>query len=155
MTNAGVMVRSYTYMRANGPEGMRAIADNAVLNANYLRAQLREVLRVWYDAPCMHEFVATAKGLPNDIKATDVAKRLIDYGVHPPTIYFPLIVPEALMIEPTETESKETLDHFVAVVKAIVAEAGSDPQVLKTAPHTRSIGRPDEVRAVKQPKVVL
>lgn len=155
MLHAGVMVRSYTYMRANGPEGLKDIADTAVLNANYLRARLRDVYRIWIDEPCMHEFVATAKGLPNDIKATDIAKRLIDYGVHPPTIYFPLIVPEALMVEPTETESKETLDRFVDVMIAIREECDTQPQVLKTAPHTRVIGRPDEVRAVKEPKVTL
>lgn len=153
MTNAGVMVRSYSYMRSNGPEGLKGVADNAVLNANYLRTRLKDVIRVWFDEPCMHEFVASAKGLPNGIKATDLAKRMIDYRVHPPTIYFPLIVPEALMIEPTETESKETLDHFVEIMKALVAECESDPEKLKTAPHTRSIGRPDEVAAVKDPKV--
>ncbi len=155
MTNAGVMVRSYTYMRANGPDGLKAIADNAVLNANYLRVRLKDTFRVWIDETCMHEFVATAKGLPNGIKATDIAKRLIDYGIHPPTIYFPLIVPEALMIEPTETESKETLDRFVDVMKAIAAECEHDPETVRTAPHSRIIGRPDEVRAVKQPKVTL
>lgn len=153
MTNAGVMVRSYTYIRANGSDGLKAVADNAVLNANYLRARLRDTFRVWIDEPCMHEFVATAKGLPNDVKATDIAKRLIDYGVHPPTIYFPLIVPEALMIEPTETESKETLDHFVEVMKTLREEIDSDPETVKSAPHTRSIGRPDEVAAVKDPRV--
>jgi len=116
---------------------------------------LRDTYRVWFPGPCMHEFVASAKGMPNGIKATDVAKRLIDYGIHPPTIYFPLIVPEALMIEPTETESKETLDEFVAAMKAIHAEAESDPDVLHTAPHSRCIGRPDEVRAVKEPKVTV
>jgi len=152
--NSGVMVRSYAYIRSNGPDGLRAIADNAVVNANYLRARLRETFRVWIDEPCMHEFVATAKGLPNGVRATDVAKRLIDYGIHPPTIYFPLIVPEALMIEPTETESRETLDEFVEAMKAIAREAAESPDVLKTAPHTRSIGRPDEVRAVKEPHVV-
>lgn len=157
MTNAGVMVRSYTYMRANGPEGLKAIADNAVLNANYLRTRLREVYRVWIDEPCMHEFVATAKGLPHGIKATDIAKRLIDYGIHPPTIYFPLIVPEALMIEPTETESKETLDRFVDVMKAIRAECEDEQaaEEMRHAPHTRCIGRPDEVKAVKEPKVTV
>ena len=155
MLNAGVMVRSYSYMRSNGPDGLKAVADNAVLNANYLRARLKDTYKVWIDESCMHEFVATAKGMPNGIRALDVAKRLIDYGIHPPTVYFPLIVPEALMIEPTETESKRTLDHFVAVMKAIAGEAESDPDTLHTAPHTRSIGRPDEVRAVKEPKVTL
>ena len=157
LTSPGVMVRSYTYMRAQGPEGMVAIADNAVINANYLRAKLRDVYRVWVDEPCMHEFVASAKGLPNGIKATDVAKRLIDYGIHPPTVYFPLIVPEAMMIEPTETESKETLDRFIHVMRAIVDECATEEgaEYVKHAPYTRNIGRPDEVRAVKQPKVVV
>jgi glycine dehydrogenase subunit 2 len=154
MANAGVMVRSYTYMRANGPEGLKAVADNAVLNANYLRKNLEDTYRVWFDEPCMHETVFSAKGMPNGIRALDVAKRLIDYGIHPPTVYFPLIVPEAMMVEPTETESKETLDRFIEVMKAIWAEAESDPEMLKHAPYTRSIGRPDEVRAVKQPKVI-
>jgi len=153
MANAGVMVRSYTYMRANGPEGLKAVADNAVLNANYLRAKLQDTYRVWFDEPCMHETVFSAKGMPNGIRALDVAKRLIDYGIHPPTIYFPLIVPEAMMVEPTETESKETLDRFVEVMKLIWREAESDPEMLRHAPYTRSIGRPDEVRAVKQPRI--
>jgi glycine dehydrogenase subunit 2 len=154
MANAGVMVRSYAYMRANGPEGLRAVADNAVLNANYLRAGLQGTYRVHFPEPCLHETVFTAKGMPNGIRALDVAKRLIDHGIHPPTIYFPLIVPEAMMVEPTETESKETLDRFIEVMKAIWKEAETDPETLRTAPHTRSIGRPDEVRAVKEPKVV-
>jgi len=154
MGNAGVMVRAYTYMRANGPEGLKAVADNAVLNANYIRVRLNKTWRVWNDETCMHEVVLSAKGMPNGIRALDVAKRLIDYGIHPPTIYFPLIVPEALMIEPTETESKETLDRFCDVMLAIWREAETDPELLRTAPHTRSIGRPDEVRAVKMPKVI-
>ena len=153
--NSGVMVRSYAYIRSNGPRGLRAIADNAVVNANYLRARLDGTYRVWIDDTCMHEFVATAKGLPNGIRAIDVAKRLIDYGIHPPTIYFPLIVPEALMIEPTETESKETLDRFVEAMQAIAREAATEPEMLRHAPHTRTIGRPDEVRAVKEPRVVV
>ena len=153
--NSGVVVRAYSYIRSLGEPGLRRVSDNAVLNANYLRSKLREVYRVWVDEPCMHEFVATAKGLPNGIKATDIAKRLIDYGIHPPTIYFPLIVPEALMIEPTETESKETLDRFVEAMKSIHAECESAPDTLKTAPHSRSIGRPDEVGAVKNPRVIV
>jgi glycine dehydrogenase subunit 2 len=157
LTSPGVMVRSYTYMRANGAEGMAAIADNAVLNANYLRVRLRDIYRVWVDETCMHEFVATAKGLPNGVKAIDIAKRLLDYGIHPPTIYFPLIVPEAMMIEPTETESLETLDRFVEVMKAIAEECATEEgaEVVKHAPYTRVIGRPDEVKAVKQPRVVV
>jgi glycine dehydrogenase subunit 2 len=153
MLHAGVMVRSYAYMRAQGPEGLRAIAEGAVLNANYIRARLHRNWRVWNDETCMHEAVFTGKGLPNGVRTLDVAKRLIDYGIHPPTIYFPLIVPEAIMVEPTETESKETLDRFCDVMINIWKEAEADPDVLKTAPHTRSIGRPDEVRAVKEPRV--
>ncbi|MGQ0552404.1 MAG: aminomethyl-transferring glycine dehydrogenase subunit GcvPB [Planctomycetota bacterium] len=154
MTHAGVMVRSYAYMRAHGPEGLVAIAEGAVLNANYIRAKLHKTWRVWNDETCMHEAVFTGKGLPNGVRTLDVAKRLIDYGIHPPTIYFPLIVPEAIMVEPTETESKETLDRFCEVMLAIWREAELDPELLKTAPHTRSIGRPDEVRAVKEPRVI-
>ena len=155
MGNAGVMVRSYTYMRANGPEGMRAISDAAVLNANYLRAGLEQLYRVYFPEPLLHEVVFTAKGMPNGIRALDVAKRLIDYKIHPPTVYFPLIVPEAMMVEPTETESKETLDRFIEVMKAIWREAQEQPEMLRKAPHTRSIGRPDEVRAVKEPRVTV
>ena len=154
MTHAGVMVRSYAYMRAQGPEGLRAIAEGAVLNANYVRARLHRTWRVWNDETCMHEVVFTGKGLPNGIRTLDVAKRLIDFGIHPPTIYFPLIVPESIMVEPTETESKETLDRFCDVMLQIWKEAESDPDVLKEAPHTRSIGRPDEVRAVKEPRLI-
>ncbi len=153
MANAGVMVRSYTYMRANGPEGLRAVSDNAVLNANYIRTRLHKTWRVWNDEVCMHEVILSGKGLPNGLRTLDVAKRLIDYGIHPPTIYFPLIVPEALMIEPTETESKETLDRFCDVMLQIWREAETDPDLLRRAPTTRSIGRPDEVRAVKEPKL--
>jgi glycine dehydrogenase subunit 2 len=125
-----------------------------VLNANYVRSRLHRTYRVWNDETCMHEAVLTAKGMPNGVRALDVAKRLIDFGIHPPTIYFPLIVPESMMIEPTETESKETLDRFCDVMMLIWKEADADPDVLKTAPHTRSIGRPDEVRAVKEPRVI-
>jgi glycine dehydrogenase subunit 2 len=153
--NSGVVVRSYSYIRSLGERGLLRVSENAVLNANYLRVKLQDSYRVWVNEPCMHEFVATAKGLPNDIKATDIAKRLIDYGIHPPTIYFPLIVPEALMIEPTETESKETLDEFIAAMIAIRAECDSDPDMLKHAPYTRNIGRPDEVKAVKEPRVTV
>jgi glycine dehydrogenase subunit 2 len=147
------VVRAYSYIRSLGERGLLRVSENAVLNANYLRVKLQDSYRVWVNEICMHEFVATAKGLPNGIKATDIAKRLIDYGIHPPTIYFPLIVPEALMIEPTETESKETLDKFIAAMKAIRAECDTAPETLKHAPHSRSIGRPDEVKAVKEPRI--
>jgi glycine dehydrogenase subunit 2 len=147
----GVFVRSYAFIRAYGP-GLRAMSEDAVLNANYLLARLRDVYDLPFDRLCMHEFVLSARSLKRDhgISALDVAKRLMDYGFHPPTIYFPLIVPEALMIEPTETEPRETLDEFVEAMRAIAAEAVSDPQVLKEAPHRRPVRRLDEVKAAKR-----
>jgi glycine dehydrogenase subunit 2 len=149
--NYGVAIKAYTYMRIMGKTGMRAISDYAVLNANYLRVLLRETYHVPYDRICMHEFVAEGRweDVP-DVHALDIAKRLMDHGFHPPTNYFPLIVPEALMIEPTESESKETLDAFVEAMLAIAKEARSDPETLKTAPHTTPFGRLDEVRAAKE-----
>ena len=147
----GVFVRSYAFIRAYGP-GLRAMSEDAVLNANYLLARLRDDYDLPFDRLCMHEFVLSARSLKRDhgISALDVAKRLMDYGFHPPTIYFPLIVPEALMIEPTETEPKETLDEFVEAMRAIAAEAVSDPQMLKDAPHRRPVRRLDEVKAAKR-----
>ncbi|MFN8188198.1 MAG: aminomethyl-transferring glycine dehydrogenase subunit GcvPB [Gaiellales bacterium] len=150
----GVFVRSYAFMRAYGP-ALREMSETAVLNANYLLARLREAYELPYDRPCMHELVLSARALKRDhgVTALDVAKRLMDYGFHPPTIYFPLVVPEALMIEPTETESKETLDAFVQAMLAIAREAQESPQLLREAPHTRPVTRLDEVRAVKEPIV--
>jgi glycine dehydrogenase subunit 2 len=147
----GVLVRSYAFIRSYGPL-LRAMSEAAVLNANYLLAQLREVYELPYDRPCMHEFVLSARRLKRDygVTALDVAKRLMDYGFHPPTIYFPLVVPEALMIEPTETEPKETLDAFAAAMRAIAEEAREQPELVKEAPHTRPVGRLDEVKAVKE-----
>jgi glycine dehydrogenase subunit 2 len=147
----GVFVRSYAFIRAYGP-ALREMSEDAVLNANYLLARLREVYDLPFDRLCMHEFVLSARSLKRDhgISALDVAKRLMDHGVHPPTIYFPLIVSEALMIEPTETEAKETLDEFVEAMRAIAVEAASDPQVLKDAPHRRPVRRLDEVKAAKR-----
>jgi glycine cleavage system P protein (glycine dehydrogenase) subunit 2 len=147
----GVFVRSYAFIRAYGP-ALREMSEDAVLNANYLLARLREVYDLPFDRLCMHEFVLSARSLKRDhgISALDVAKRLMDHGFHPPTIYFPLIVPEALMIEPTETEAKETLDEFVEAMRAIAVEAASDPQVLKDAPHRRPVRRLDEVKAAKR-----
>jgi glycine dehydrogenase subunit 2 len=123
-----------------------------VLNANYLLARLRDVYELPFERLCMHEFVLSARNLKREhgISALDVAKRLMDHGFHPPTIYFPLVVPEALMIEPTETEPKETLDAFVDAMRAIAAEAASDPQTIKDAPHTRPVRRLDEVKAAKR-----
>jgi glycine cleavage system P protein (glycine dehydrogenase) subunit 2 len=148
----GVFVRSYAFMRAYGPE-LRKMSDVAVLNANYVLARLREAYDLPYDRLCMHEFVLSARNLKREhgITALDVAKRLMDYGIHPPTVYFPLVVPEALMIEPTETEPKERLDHFVDSMLAIAREAAESPEVLKEAPHGRPVRRLDEVRAAKQP----
>jgi glycine dehydrogenase subunit 2 len=152
--NFGVMVRAYTYIRMLGAEGMREVAENAVLNANYLQARLKDVYPIPHgDRICMHEFVAQGKVEgAEDVRALDIAKRLMDLGhSHPPTVYFPLIVPEALMIEPTETESKETLDQFVADLFQIAEEARADPDLLHGAPYTTPVGRLDEVRAARQP----
>jgi glycine dehydrogenase subunit 2 len=150
----GVFVRSYAYIRSYGPR-LREMSEVAVLNANYLLARLKDAYDLPFDRLCMHEFVLSARSLKREhgISALDVAKRLMDYGFHPPTIYFPLVVPEALMIEPTETESKETLDAFVDAMLAIVREAVEDPNVIKEAPHGRPVRRLDEVRAAKQPVV--
>jgi glycine dehydrogenase subunit 2 len=150
----GVFVRSYAFMRAWGP-ALREMSEVAVLNANYLLALLREVYEVPFDRLCMHEFVLSARNLKrqNGVNALDVAKRLMDFGFHPPTIYFPLVVPEALMVEPTETEAKETLDAFAEAMVQIVREARDDPEVVRSAPHGRPVGRLDEVRAARQPIV--
>jgi glycine dehydrogenase subunit 2 len=147
----GVFVRSYAFIRAYGP-ALREMSEAAVLNANYMLARLRETYELPFDRLCMHEFVLSARGLKREygITALDVAKRLMDYGFHPPTIYFPLIVPEALMIEPTETEAKETLDAFCDALIAIAREAADDPAMLKTAPHHRPVRRLDEVKAAKR-----
>jgi len=152
--NFGVLVKAYTYIRTLGAEGLREVAEDAVLNANYLQARLKDVYPIPHsDRVCMHEFVAQGKikGAP-DVHALDIAKRLMDLGhAHPPTIYFPLIVPEALMIEPTETESKETLDQFVADMLQIAEEARENPALLHEAPRNTPVGRLDEVRAARQP----
>ncbi len=153
--NFAMLVRAYTYIRMLGAEGLRAVSENAVLNANYLQANLKEVLPIPHaDRTCMHEFVAQGiiEEAP-DIHTMDIAKRLMDYGIHPPTVYFPLIVREALMIEPTETESKETLDAFVNTLLEIKQEAIEAPTLLKEAPHRAPIGRLDEVRAAREPKL--
>jgi glycine dehydrogenase subunit 2 len=147
----GMHVRAYTYIRMQGKAGIRAIADHSVLNANYLRVGLRDTYPVPYDRICMHEFVAEGRleGAPG-VRALDIAKRLMDYGIHPPTNYFPLIVHEALMIEPTETESKGSLDCFIEAMQRIAQEARDDPELLKTAPHKTPFGRLDEVQAARQ-----
>jgi glycine dehydrogenase subunit 2 len=147
----GMHVRAYCFIRSHGKPGMRAIADHAVLNANYLLAGLRDTYRVPFDRPCMHEFVLEGRfEQAPDLHALDISKRLMDYGFHPPTNYFPLIVREALMIEPTETESKPTLDSFIAAMRTIAEEARSNPELLRNAPHRTPFGRLDEVQAAKQ-----
>ena len=146
----GMHVRAYTYIRMHGPDGLRKVAEYAVLNANYLLAKMRDAYHLPYKRICMHEFVVEGcwADAP-EIHALDVAKRMMDYCLHPPTNYFPLIVHEALMIEPTETESKQTLDSFVEIMLKIAEEAHTSPELLKTAPHNTPVGRLDEVKAAK------
>jgi glycine dehydrogenase subunit 2 len=150
----GVFVRSYAFMRAYGP-ALTEMSESAVLNANYVLALLRDAYDLPYDRLCMHEFVLSARTLKREhgVTALDVAKRLMDHGIHPPTIYFPLVVPEALMIEPTETETKERLDEFVAAMRSIAEEAAREPEALKQAPLSRPVRRLDEVKAAKEPVV--
>src|SRR5947199_9015876 len=147
----GVFVRSYAYIRTYGPQ-LREMSETAVLNANYVLARLKDAYELPFDRLCMHEFVLSARRLKREhgVSALDVAKRLMDYGFHPPTIYFPLNVPEALMIEPTETEAKEALDDFVEAMLEIVRDASERPELLKDAPHDRPVGRVDEVKAAKR-----
>jgi glycine dehydrogenase subunit 2 len=148
--NVGILVRGYCYIRTLGAAGLREVSENAVLNANYVLAKVKDFYEVPYGDRCMHEFVASARTLRRDrkISAMDIAKRLLDYGYHAPTVYFPLVVLEAMMIEPTETESKETLDGFADALLKIGKE---DADLLHDAPHTLGISRPDEVRAAKEP----
>ncbi len=153
--STGVLVRAYAYIRAHGAAGLREVSDDAVLAANYLKARLAGVLDIPFSRHCMHEFVASGATLKaqTGIRTLDVAKRLIDYGYHPPTIYFPLTVEEALLIEPTETEALETLDAFVAALRAIVDEAHNDPELLHSAPHSSPVRRLDETTAARQPNL--
>ena len=147
----GVFVKAYAFIRVYGP-ALREMSEAAVLNANYLLSRLKDVYELRYDRLCMHEFVLSACALKREhgISALDVAKRLMDYGIHPPTVYFPLVVPEALMIEPTESESLETLDEFVDAMRRIAAEAAENPELLHEAPHGRPVERLDEAAAVKR-----
>ncbi|MBN1912354.1 MAG: aminomethyl-transferring glycine dehydrogenase subunit GcvPB [Pirellulales bacterium] len=150
--NVGVLVRMYCYLRTHGAEGLRRVSENAVLNANYLLARVKHFLPVPQGDRCMHEFVATSSKLKAEkhISTMDIAKRLLDFGFHAPTVYFPLIVPEAMMIEPTETESKATLDAFAEALFRITEESHD---LLAEAPHTTTISRPDEVLAARQPRL--
>jgi glycine dehydrogenase subunit 2 len=158
--NFGVFVRSYAYICSLGRDGLKDVSEVAVLNANYLKALMAEpgiaeYLPIAFDRTCMHEFVVSGRGAKEElgIRTLDIAKRMLDHDVHPPTVYFPLLVDEALMIEPTETETKERLDHFAEVVRAILDEAKDDPEVARTAPHTTPVRRLDEARAAKRPVV--
>lgn len=150
--NVAVLVRAYTYILSMGADGLARASEDAVLNANYLRVRLRDRYDVPHDRACMHEFVASAKRQHDlGVGAGDIAKRLLDFGVHAPTIYFPLIVPEALMIEPTESEDLRTLDAFVAAMAEIDREVTETPQVVLDAPHTTPVHRPDETKAAREP----
>jgi glycine dehydrogenase subunit 2 len=153
--NFGVLVRAWTYIRSLGGEGLREVSETAVLNANYVMEGLRDLLDLPYgDRRCMHEFVGSATPLKQDgVRALDVAKRLLDYGVHPPTTYFPLIVDEALMLEPTETESKDALDRLVEAFRSVAREAQADPELLRQAPVTLPVRRLDEAQAARHPVV--
>ena len=146
-----VMVKALAYILTLGDEGMREVSGAAVLAANYLRARLKGTYKLPYDRLCKHEFVLSGEGLAEGIRTLDIAKRLIDYGFHPPTIYFPLVVREALMIEPTETEPKEVLDAFAEAMLRIAEEARTRPELLKEAPHRAPVRRLDEARAVREP----
>ncbi len=153
--NTGVLVRAYAYIRAHGGSGLREVSDDAVLAANYLKLRVGEAYDIPFDRPCKHEFVASAAGIKKrtGVRTLDIAKRLIDHGYHPPTIYFPLTVEEAMLIEPTETESVETLDAFADALIAIAREAETDPEMVRTAPHSAPVGRLDEATAARQPNL--
>jgi glycine dehydrogenase subunit 2 len=149
--NFGILVRAYSYILSMGP-GLKTVSQHAVLNANYLKEGLRDRYHLPYDRPCMHECVFTDKNQQaHQISTLDIAKRLMDYGFHPPTIYFPLVVSGAIMIEPTESESKDTLDSFIAAMRAIAQEAEENPDVLHQAPHCPKLGRLDETLAARKP----
>jgi len=150
--NLSVVVRAYVYIRSLGFSGLKKVAQHAVLNANYLRKRLSQIYNIPYNDHCMHEFVLSLKEQKKEgVRALDFAKALIDYSIHPPTIYFPLIVPEAVMIEPTETETLETLDHFVSVMEELYEKAKTDPSSLTCAPETTPVSRLDELSAARNP----
>ncbi|MCW2955256.1 MAG: hypothetical protein JWO69_125 [Thermoleophilia bacterium] len=154
--NAGILVRAWAYVTLHGRDGLQRASELAVVNANYLMELLRDVLPPAFDRRCMHEFVVSAGALRRDhgVRALDVAKRIMDHGYHPPTMYFPLLVDEALMIEPTETETRETLEAFADAMRAVVAECATDPETVLTAPHTTLVRRMDEARSVRELKLV-
>ncbi|MDO3409062.1 aminomethyl-transferring glycine dehydrogenase subunit GcvPB [Saccharibacillus sp. CPCC 101409] len=150
--NFGILVRAYAYIRTYGPDGLRRVSECAVLNANYMMARLKDYYEVPFAGPCKHEFVMSGSGLKkHGVRTLDVAKRLLDFGYHPPTIYFPLNVEECIMIEPTETESKETLDGFIDTMIRIAKEAEENPELLLNAPYTTPVTRLDETNAARKP----
>ncbi|NHC40062.1 glycine dehydrogenase subunit 2 [Bacillus sp. MM2020_1] len=150
--NFGINVRAYTYIRSMGPDGLKAVTEYAVLNANYMMRRLAEYYDLPFDRHCKHEFVLSGRRQKKlGVRTLDIAKRLLDFGYHPPTIYFPLNVEECIMIEPTETESKETLDSFVDIMIQIAKEAEENPEIVQEAPHTTVVGRMDETKAARKP----
>ncbi|MEW9107716.1 aminomethyl-transferring glycine dehydrogenase subunit GcvPB [Cytobacillus gottheilii] len=150
--NFGINVRAYTYIRTMGPDGLKAVTEYAVLNANYMMRRLSSAYDLPFDRHCKHEFVLSGKRQKKlGVRTLDIAKRLLDFGYHPPTIYFPLNVEECIMIEPTETESKETLDSFIDAMLQIAREAEENPEIVQEAPHTTVIGRLDETLAARKP----
>ena len=153
--NFGVLVRAYAYIRTNGPDGLKHVSESAILNANYLKHELAADYDVAYPQICQHEFVLTAQRQKDEhnVTALDIAKRLLDFGMYAPTVYFPLIVHEALMIEPTETETRETLDSFVSIMHQIAEETRTNPEIVRTAPHTTVVGRLDQALAARKPNL--
>jgi glycine dehydrogenase subunit 2 len=150
--NVGVMVRAYAYLKTLGREGLLKVSEAAILNANYMKEMLKDTFKVATEGPCMHEFVLSLKSCAaQGVHAGDVGKRLLDFGFHAPTVHFPLVVPEALMIEPTETEARETMDLFIDAMKKIAHEIATDPEKVKTAPHTLPVRRPNDVLAARKP----
>jgi glycine dehydrogenase subunit 2 len=150
--NSGILIRAYTYMLAMGEDGIKEMSRRAIINANFIRTRLSNVFKSVTEEPCMHEAVFSGSPiLEHGVKTLDIAKRLLDYGFYAPTIYFPLIVPEAMMIEPTETETPETLIEFCTTVEKIIQEVKENPDVVKQAPHTTPVRRLDEVKAAREP----
>jgi glycine dehydrogenase subunit 2 len=148
--NFGIMIRAYAFIRACGPEGLKKISENAVINANYIMESLKDLYQLPYPGPCMHEFVLSGiKQKSKGVRTADMAKRILDYGLHAPTVYFPLIVSEALMIEPTESESQESCDEFIQVMRKIAQEVEENPELVKGAPYNTPVSRLDEVKATK------
>jgi glycine dehydrogenase subunit 2 len=149
--NFNVLIKAYTYIKSIGRSGLRKVTENAVLNANYMKEKLKKEFDLPYDMVCKHEFVLSDKGVPNEVTTNDIAKRLLDYGYHPPTVYFPLIVHGAIMIEPNETEGKKTMDDFILAMIKIKEEAKNDPDLVKSAPHTTVVKKLDGVLAARKP----